>query len=141
MRILRAFCVISVVAAASFQMNAQSFNAVNVHIPYPITAGSKQLSPGDYTIRPLSGSPNTFVILKDGRRAETIVRAVPVIGNPNTAESTDIVLHGNEEGYVLDKMWVAGFGGYEFMGNRSERSREAERQVAVIPARTVSASE
>ena len=135
MRLLRTFCVFSVLTAASFQMKAQSFTAVNVHIPYSVTAGGKLLSPGDYTIRPLSGSPDTFVVLKDNQRAETVLRAV-FMDNPDSANNTDIVLHSNGEGYTMDEMWVAGYGGYEFLGNKTARSREAERKTAVIPAST-----
>jgi hypothetical protein len=116
-------------------MKAQSFTAVNVHIPYSVTAGSKLLPPGDYTIRPLSGSPDTFVVLKDNQRAETVLRAV-FMDNPDSANKTDIVLHSNGEGYAMDEMWVAGYGGYEFLGNKTARSREAERKIAVIPATT-----
>jgi hypothetical protein len=133
MRFARMLCVFSVLSAASFQMNAQTFNAINFHLPYTVTAGGVQLAPGDYTIRPLSNTQDTFAIYKDNMKGEAIVRAVR-IEKPQQPGETDVVLRDSGAGYALDEMWVAGDSGYQFLGKPLNTSHEAERKIAVIPA-------
>ncbi len=140
MRLLRALCMFSVLTAASFSIQAQSFTAVNVHIPYTVTVAGKQLSPGDYEIRPINGTQNAFTIYRNGQNAEAVLTAIPE-GTAESAHTTSIVLRASGDSYVMDQMWIAGLGGYQFLGNGSSRSRESEKKVAVLPATTSSGLE
>ena len=135
MRIVRLLCVFSVLTVACFQMKAQSFTAVDVHLPYTVMVGTQQLSPDDYTIKPISEMPNMFAVYKDGGRVfEMILPAVP-IESSSPARSTDLVLRGNGDEFVMDQMWIEGLDtGYQFLTHESAESREGERRVAVIPA-------
>jgi hypothetical protein len=132
MRILRSFFVFSALVAASFQAKAQGFNAIDVNIPYTIVAGQQQLSPGEYLIRPMSGTPNLFAVYKDGGMAfATFVWAVPE-EKPDRAPKSEIVLRSDGHEYVLDQLWVEGMErGYQFLSPESAKARH-ERRVTVI---------
>jgi hypothetical protein len=134
MLIVRSFFVLlSVLTVASFQAKAQSFPALDVHIPYTVMAGQQLLSPGDYRIQPVSGDPNLFALYKDGGMAfETFLRAVPE-EKLDPAQKSEIVLRSDGPEYVLDQMWVEGMErGYQFVTPQSFKSRQHERRVTVV---------
>ncbi|HML16872.1 MAG TPA: hypothetical protein VK419_07590 [Bryobacteraceae bacterium] len=124
----------AVMAVAFLPIKAQSFSAVYVHLPYTVMFGTRQLSPGDYTLRPLHGAPGFFTVY-NGMTFETLLHAMPA-EKLYSAPQTELVLRGNGREYVLDKMWIAGeTGGYHFVTPESIKSRERERRAAIeIPA-------
>jgi hypothetical protein len=125
MRIVRAFFVLSALAVAALEANAASFNAVNVNLPYTVTAGEQVLAPGDYVIKPVSGRSDIFAVYKDGgMQFETFVWAVGAQkGLPAT--KTELVLHGDGNEYVMDQLWIEGDNrGFQFLNPASNKLSE-----------------
>jgi hypothetical protein len=139
MRVTRVLSVLLVLAATSLVANAQTFSKVEVHVPYTLVVGSKQLAPGDYEILPVSVSTggNIFKIYSDDRSSfEAFLLAMPA-STPDPALTTELVLHDNGRGeYTLDKMWIQGSEeGYEFLTPKSVTSR---RRLASVEVRAKS---
>ncbi len=132
MRAVRTLFVLSALTVASFQAKAQAFTGINVHLPYTIMAGEHRLLPGEYTIRPISGSQNLFAVYKDGGMTfETFVQAIPA-EKLDPAKKTELVLRSDGREYVLDEMWVEGSGaGYQFLSPAWVKSGERERRTGI----------
>jgi hypothetical protein len=131
MQVTRVLPVSLVLTAASLVANAQTFSKVEVHLPYTVVVGSKQLAPGDYEILPVSGD-NIFKILSDDRSTAAAFLLVMPASTPDPARTTKLVLQDNGHGqYTLDKMWIQGSEeGYEFLTPKST-SRERFNSVEV----------
>jgi hypothetical protein len=120
------------VAAMSFQAKAESFDHINIHLPYTIMAGEQQLAPGDYMLQPISDTARIFAVYKHGTTFETFLMAVPAY-RVLPASQTELTLHNDGRDYVLDKVWVTGSTtGYEFLSPESVKSREHERRVSEV---------
>ncbi len=118
------------VAAMSFQAKAESFDHINIHLPYTVMAGEQQLAPGNYMLQPLSGTARVFAVYKDGTKFEGLLSAVPAYRVLPT-NHTELTFHSDGREYILDKLWVTGSAtGYEFLSPESVRAREHERRVA-----------
>ncbi len=72
MRATRVLSLSITLAAASLLANAQTFNEVQVDLPFTITAGSTVVPAGNYEIRPLADQPDTFGFYKDGVSCKSI---------------------------------------------------------------------
>jgi hypothetical protein len=120
------------VAAMSFQAKAESFDHINIHLPYTVMAGEQQLAPGDYMLQPISDTARIFAVYKDGTTFETFLTAVPAY-RALPSSQTELTLHNDGRDYVLDKVWVSGSTtGYEFLSPESVKSREHERRVSEV---------
>jgi hypothetical protein len=131
MRTVRVF-VLSVlaVAAMSFQAKAESFDHINIHVPYTVMAGEQQLAPGDYMLQRISDTANIFAIYKDGTTFETFLMAVPA-NRVVPSDRTELTLRTDGRDFILDKVWVTGSTtGYEFLSPESFKARERERRAA-----------
>ncbi len=125
MRIVRAFFVLSALTVAALEANAASFNAVNVNLPYTVMAGEQRLQPGDYVIKPVSGRSDIFALYTDGgMKFATFVQAVGAEkGVP--AKTTEIVLHGDGNEFVMDQLWIEGDSrGFQFLNPASNKLSE-----------------
>jgi hypothetical protein len=119
--------VLSILAAASLQIKAQTFVTVNVHIPYTVEAGTSELPPGDYVIRRVANIPSLFAFYKDGGMAlETFVWAIPA-QKINPPSNTELTLRNDGHEYILDQLWVDGGMGYQFQPPPSSKSSEHGR--------------
>jgi hypothetical protein len=134
MRVTGVLLVFLTLAATSLVANAQTFSKVEVHLPYTVVVGSRQLAPGDYEIHPVSVPTvgKLFGIYGDGRTFEAWLSAIPA-SKPDPAKATELVLHDNGRGeYTLDQMWIQGSeDGYEFLTPKSVTSRERLSSVEV----------
>jgi hypothetical protein len=129
MRTLRVLVLSTLVTAAvSFQAKAESFDHIDVHLPYTVMAGEQQLAPGDYLLQRISDTANIFAVYKDGTAFETFLMAVPA-NRVLPSDRTELTLRSDGREYVLDKVWVTGSTtGYEFLSPESVKSREHERR-------------
>jgi hypothetical protein len=122
--------VLSVLAAAamSFQAKAESFDHIDIHLPYTAMAGQQQLVPGDYMLQKISNTANVFAVYKDGTTFETFLWAVPAdLVVPS--ERTELTLRSDGRDFVMDKIWITGSNtGYEFLTPESVKARERERR-------------
>jgi hypothetical protein len=125
MRATRVFSLSITLAAASLLAHAQTFNEVQVNLPYAITAGSVVVPAGNYEIRPLADQPDTFGFYKDGMICKSIVRATR-IEKTNADVDTSVVLNARGDHYQLSQLWIDGTTGYQFYSPRSAKSRESE---------------
>src|SRR5579862_6341643 len=66
MRATRVLSLSITLAAASFLANAQTFNKVQVDLPFAITAGSSVVPADNYEIRPVADQPDTFGFYNGG---------------------------------------------------------------------------
>jgi len=115
------------------------YDTVNVNLPYSVTLGDKTLQPGDYTIKELPSPDKSRVLLvysDRGMKFETSAMTIPAY-DPNTLETTKVVLHHFGPDYYFDKVWIQGKNyGYEFPLPNSVKAREKESLAAVsVPAR------
>lgn len=118
------------VAAMSFQAKAESFDHIDVHLPYTVMAGEQQLAPGDYLLQRISDTANIFAVFKDGTTFQTFLMAVPAQRVQPSGRS-ELTLRSDGRDYVLDKIWVTGSTtGYEFLSPESVKAREHERRTA-----------
>jgi hypothetical protein len=134
MRVTSVLFVFLTLAATSLVANAQTFCKVEVHLPYSVVVGSKQLAPGNYEILPVSvpTAGKFFEIYSDSRTFEALLSAIPA-SKPNPSRTTELVLHDNGRGeYTLDQMWIQGSEeGYEFLTPKSDTSRDRLASVEV----------
>jgi hypothetical protein len=124
--------VLSVVAAAamSFQAKAESFDHINIHLPYAVMAGQQELTPGDYSLQLISDTAKVFAVFKDGTTFQTFLMAVPA-ERVVPSERTELTLRRDGGDFMLDKIWITGSTtGYEFLGPENVKSREHERRAA-----------
>jgi hypothetical protein len=122
--------VLSMLAAAalSFQAKAESFDHIDIHLPYTVMAGQQQLAPGDYMLQKISDTANVFAVYKDGTTFETFLMAVPA-ERVVPSERTELTLHSDGSDMILDKVWITGSNtGYEFLSPESVKARERERR-------------
>ncbi len=129
MRFARVLCLFSALAVASFQIKAQTFTVIHVHLPFNVIAGSQTLSPGDYIIRPVFSTSDVFAVYGDnGMKLETVLSAVPM-EKAHPSDKTDLLVRSDGNEYVIDQMWIEGSDtGYQFVSPELVRSREQERQ-------------
>jgi len=125
MRATRVFSLSIALAAASLLAHAQTFNEVEVNLPYTITAGTSVVPAGTYEIRPLADQPDTFGFFKDGVICKSIVHATR-IEKLNTDVDTSVVLNVNGDRYQLSQLWIDGMTGYQFLTPRASKSRESQ---------------
>ncbi len=125
MRATRVFSLSITLAAASLLAHAQTFNEVQVNLPYAITAGTAVVPAGNYEIRPLAGQPDTFGLYKDGLVCETLIHAMR-IEKLNANVDTSVVLNVSGDHYQLSQLWVDGLTGYQFALPRAAKGRESE---------------
>jgi hypothetical protein len=122
--------VLSVLAAAavSFQAKAQSFDHIDIHLPYTVMAGQQELAPGDYMLQKISDTANVFAVYKDRTTFETFLMAVPA-QRVEPSDRTELTLRSDGRDFVMDKVWVTGLTtGYEFLSPESVKAREQERR-------------
>ena len=112
MRVTRVISLSITLAAASLLAQAQTFNEVQVNLPYAITAGNAVVPAGNYEIRPLADQPDTFGFYKDGVECKTIVHATHIKSAADV--DTRIVLRGGGEHLRLSELWIDGDTGYQF---------------------------
>jgi hypothetical protein len=131
MRVQRLICVFALMVAASFYIHAQTFYAVDVHFPFTVMAGTKELPPGDYVIRP-TGAQDVLAVYDDGgTHLETVMLAMPA-GQTASSSKTVFELRGGAGVYALDHLWFEGeTTGYEFLKPKAWESRQHERNVTV----------
>jgi hypothetical protein len=116
------------VAALSFQAKAESFDHIDIHLPYTVMAGQQQLAPGDYMLQKISDTANVFAVYKDGTTFETFLMAVPA-DRVVPSERTELTLRNDGRDFVMDKVWITGSNtGYEFLRPQSVKAREQERR-------------
>ena len=116
------------VAALSFQAKAESFDHIDIHLPYTVMAGQQQLAPGDYMLQKISDTANVFAIYKDGTTFETFLMAVPA-DRVVPSERTELTLRNEGHDFVMDKVWITGSNtGYEFLTPESVKARNQERR-------------
>lgn len=126
--------VLSVLATAamSFQAKAESFDHIDIHLPYTVMAGQQQLQPGDYMLQKISQTANIFALYKDGTTFETFLMAVPAT-RVLPSDRTELTLVTDGRDFVLDKVWVTGSTtGYEFLSPESAKARAHEQRVALV---------
>jgi hypothetical protein len=121
MRVIRVLSLSFALAAASLAAHAQTFNKVIVHLPYTVTAGSRQLAPGDYEIVPVHGSGPVFEIYDDSNSHGAFLLSAIRASQSDPAKATELVLNNNGNGeYTLDQLWIQGdTTGYEFLAPKS----------------------
>jgi hypothetical protein len=122
--------VLSVLAAAavSFQAKAESFDHIDIHLPYTVMAGQQGLAPGDYLLQKISDTANVFAMYKDGTTFETFLWAVPA-ERAVPSDRTELTLRTDGRDFVMDKVWITGSNtGYEFLSPESVKARERERR-------------
>ena len=124
MRATRVLSLSIALAAASLLAHAQTFNEVQVNLPYAITAGNVVVPAGNYDIRPLANQPDTFGFYKDGIFCKSIVHATPIKAGADV--DTSIVLRGGGDHLRLSQLWIDGMTGYEFTTPSAAKSRERE---------------
>ena len=134
MRATRVISLSITLAAASLLANAQTFNEVQVNLPYTITAGSAVLPAGNYQIRPLADQVNTFGLYKDGVICKSIVQATP-INKVNSDVDTSVVLNVDGDHYQLSQLWIDGHTGYQFSIPRAAKLLHAGATPLVVKAR------
>jgi hypothetical protein len=128
MRTVRVLVLSMLAAALSFQAKAESFDHIDIHLPYTVMAGQQQLSPGDYMLQKISDTANVFAVYKDGTTFETFLMAVPADRVVPT-ERTELTLRNDGRDFVMDKVWITGSTtGYEFLRPESVKAREQERR-------------
>jgi hypothetical protein len=126
--VVSAFAVI----AMSFQAKAESFDHINIHLPYTVMAAQQQLQPGDYSLRLISDTARIFALYKDGTTFETFLNAVPA-ERVLPSERTELMLRTDGRDFVLDKVWISGSTtGYEFLSPESFKAREHERRASNV---------
>jgi hypothetical protein len=125
MRATRVFSLSIALAAASLLAHAQSFNEVQVNLPYAITAGSVVVPAGHYEIRPVADQPDTFGFFKDGMICKSIVHAMR-IENLNADVDPTVVLKAIGDHYQLSQLWIDGMTGYQFILPRAAKAGEKE---------------
>jgi hypothetical protein len=113
MRATRVLSLSIAFAAASLLAHAQSFNQVQVNLPYSITAGSTELPAGNYDIRPLAGAPDTFGLYQDGVLCKSIIHATKIEKSAGDVD-TSVVLRVSGDHYQLSQLWIDGLTGYQF---------------------------
>jgi hypothetical protein len=132
MRTVRVLVLSMLAAALSFQAKAESFDHIDIHLPYTVMAGQQQLAPGDYMLQKISDTANVFAVYKDGTTFETFLMAVPA-ERVVPSERTELTLHSDGRDMVLDKVWITGSNtGYEFLSPESVKAREHERRVSEV---------
>lgn len=131
MRSVRVFVLsVAVAAAMSFQAKAESFDHINIHLPYTVMAGQQELTPGDYSLRLISDTARVFAVYKDGTTFESFLMAVPA-DRVLPSDRTELTLRKDGRDFVLDKIWITGSTtGYEFLSPENVKSREHERRAA-----------
>jgi hypothetical protein len=125
MRTTRVLSLSIALAAASLLAHAQTFNEVQVNLPYAITAGTVVVPAGNYEIRPMANQPDTFGFYKDGMICESIVHATP-IKQSNSDVDTSLVLKVGGNHYQLSQLWIDGATGYQFNMPRAPKSHDSE---------------
>jgi hypothetical protein len=132
MRTVRVLVLSMLAAALSFQAKAESFDHIDIHLPYTVMAGQQQLAPGDYMLQKISDTANVFAVYKDGTTFETFLMAVPA-ERVVPSERTELTLRSDGRDMVLDKVWITGSNtGYEFLSPESVKAREHERRVSEV---------
>lgn len=133
MRTVRVLVLSALAAAAmSFQAKAESFDHINIHLPYTVMAGQQQLAPGDYELKLISDTARVFAVYKDGMTFETFLMAVPA-QRVEPSDRTELTLLTDGRDFVLDKVWITGSTtGYEFLSPASVKAREHERVAVLI---------
>jgi hypothetical protein len=130
MRTTRVLSLSIALAAASLLAHAQTFNEVQVNLPYAITAGTVVVPAGNYEIRPLADQPGTFGFYKDGTICKSIVHATP-IEKPSSDVDTSLVLKVGGDHYRLSQLWIDGATGYQFSMPRA-KSHEGEGAPSLV---------
>ena len=134
MRATRVFSLSIALAAASLLAHAQTFNEVQVNLPYTITAGTTVVPAGNYEIRPIADQPDTFGFYKDGVFCKSILHATR-IEKLNSDVDTSVVLLMSNDQYHLSQLWIDGATGYQFTISNGAKSRERAETPLVIKAR------
>ena len=106
MRATRVLSLSITLAAASLLANAQTFNEVQVDLPFTITAGSTVVPAGNYEIRPVADQPDTFGFFKDGMICKSIVHAMRIENLNADVNSIPITWQGKN-----GKQYVAAYAG------------------------------
>jgi hypothetical protein len=128
MRTVRVLVLSMLAAALSFQAKAESFDHIDIHLPYTVMAGQQQLAPGNYMLQKISDTANVFAVYKDGTTFETFLMAVPA-DRVVPSERTELTLRSDGRDYVMDKVWISGSNtGYEFLRPEAVKAREQERR-------------
>jgi hypothetical protein len=134
MRATRVLSLSITLAAASLLANAQTFNEVQVDLPFTITAGSVVVPAGNYEIRPMADQPDTFGFYKDGVSCKSIVHATR-IEKSGADTDTSVVLKVDGDRYQLSQLWIDGTTGYQFLVPRGAKSLREEPKSLVVKAR------
>jgi hypothetical protein len=118
------------------------YDRVEVNLPYTITVNNKTLQPGNYVIQEShSASAKNHALFSysnHGKKFETSAVTIPTY-DPNTAESTRVILHKFGRDYYFDKIWVEGKDyGYEFPLPNSVKERQKEEMQPIALAATYS---
>ena len=125
MRATRVFSLSIALAAASLLAHAQTFNEVQVNLPYTITAGTNVVPAGNYEIRPIADQPDTFGFFKDGVFCKSILHATR-IEKLNSDVDTSVVLKVDGDRYQLSQLWIDGMTGYQFLMPSVSKSHGSE---------------
>jgi|SRR5580658_4779677 len=125
MRATRVFSLSIALAAASLLAHAQTFNEVQVNLPYTITAGTNVVPAGNYEIRPIAEQPDTFGFFKDGVFCKSILHATR-IEKLNSDVDTSVVLKVDGDRYQLSQLWIDGMTGYQFLMPSVSKSHGSE---------------
>jgi hypothetical protein len=125
MRATRVFSLSIALAAASLLAHAQTFNEVQVNLPYTITAGTNVVPAGNYEIRPIADQPDTFGFYKDGVFCKSILHATR-IEKLNSDVDTSVVLKVDGDRYQLSQLWIDGMTGYQFLMPSVSKSHGSE---------------
>jgi hypothetical protein len=133
MRTVRVLALSMLAAAAvSFQAKAETFDHIDIHLPYTVMAGQQQLAPGDYLLQKISNTANVFAVYKDGTTFETLLWAVPA-DRIVPSERTELTLRSDGRDFIMDKVWITGSTtGYQFLTPESVKARERERRIAAV---------
>jgi hypothetical protein len=88
--------------------SAQSMETVHVNLPVAAKVGNVSLPAGAYSIRELSNF--VIEITSDSRKGVNTLATVTPITAPNreTVDHTKVVLHKEENGYQVQKIWLEG---------------------------------
>ena len=134
MRATRVFSLSIALATASLLAHAQTFNEVQVNLPYAITAGTTVVPAGNYQIRPIADQPDTFGFYKDGTICKSLVHATR-IQKLDANVDTSVVLKVGGDHYRLSQLWIDGTNGYQFAtpgGAKSPKLRESEGASSLV---------
>jgi hypothetical protein len=133
---IRVLSVSLALAAGAFLANAQTFSKVDFHIPYTVNAGTRDLPPGDYEIRPITTTATytgLFGLYKDGGTHLVTLMFVSREVKPESARGTKVLLAKDGREYSLAGMWIGTSPNeYDFSIRGSAKARSRERSTSKI---------